>query len=151
MFRVYKWTGIPNNVITLLSSIMRKWKTRLEIWKDGEKSISRWIDIIHGLLQDDSYSHVGFCIPKIPVCKLLQESKWYHRRQPGKRDLKHTHSLLVYQKSHKILKDVNEMIAKAINDTSACYGVAKCTEVVFERRKMVKREIFKCWMKEWRF
>ena len=37
MLRVYKWIGIPDNVITLLSSIMRKWKTRLEIWKDGKK------------------------------------------------------------------------------------------------------------------
>ena len=37
MLRVHKWTGIPHNVITLLSSIMRKWKTRLEIWKDEKK------------------------------------------------------------------------------------------------------------------
>ena len=31
MHGVYKWIGIPHNVITLLSSIMRKWKIRLEI------------------------------------------------------------------------------------------------------------------------
>ena len=67
MLRVYKWTGIPDNVITLLSSLMRKWKTRLEIWKDGEKSIDRWINIMCGCLQGDSYSLVGFCIPEIPV------------------------------------------------------------------------------------
>ena len=41
MFRVYKWIGISDNVIKLLSSLMRKWKTRLEIWKDGKKSIIR--------------------------------------------------------------------------------------------------------------
>ena len=41
MLGVYKWIGIPDNVITLLSSIMRKWKTRLDIWKDRKKSISR--------------------------------------------------------------------------------------------------------------
>ena len=34
ILRVYKWTGILGNIITLLSSLMRKWKTRLEIWKD---------------------------------------------------------------------------------------------------------------------
>ena len=28
---------IPHNVITLFSSIMTKWKTRLEIWKDEKK------------------------------------------------------------------------------------------------------------------
>ena len=41
MLRVYKWIGIRDNAITLLSSLMGKWKTRLEIWKDGRKSTSR--------------------------------------------------------------------------------------------------------------
>ena len=34
------------------------------------------------------------------------------------------------------------MIVQASNDTGACYGVAKCAEVVFERGKMVKGEGF---------
>ena len=37
MLRVYKWTGILEKVITLLSSLMRKWKAILKTWKDGEK------------------------------------------------------------------------------------------------------------------
>ena len=65
--------------------------------------------------------------------------------QPEKRDVKLTHSLFVddskvYQESHKTLKDVNEIIVQAINDTDACYRVTKCAEVVFEREKMVKDE-----------
>ena len=36
MLRVYTWIGIPGNVIAGLSELMRKWKTRLEIWKDDE-------------------------------------------------------------------------------------------------------------------
>ena len=71
MLRVYKQIGIPANVITLLSSLMRKWKTRLEIWKDGRKNITRWIDIMCGFLQGDSYLPVGFRISEIPLCKLL--------------------------------------------------------------------------------
>ena len=60
----------------------------------------------------------------IPVCKLLQESKGYRMGQPGKRDVKRTHSLLVdhlqvYQESHKTLRDVNKMIVQASNVT--CY------------------------------
>ena len=60
----------------------------------------------------------------IPVCKLLQESKRCCMGQPGKRDEKRTHSffvddLKVYLESHKTLKNVNEMIAQANNDT--CY------------------------------
>ena len=33
----------------------------------------------------------------------------------------------------KRCKAVNEMIVQANNDTGACYGVAKCAAVVFER------------------
>ena len=50
--------------------------------------------------------------------------------------------LKVYQESHKTLKSVKEIIVQASNDTGACYGVAKCVEVVFERGKMVKGEGF---------
>ena len=95
MLRVYTWIGIPDNVITLLSLLMKKWKTRLEIWKDGRKSISRWTDIMCGFLQGDSYSPVGFCKSEIPVCKLFEESKGYRMGQPGKRNVKRTHCLSV--------------------------------------------------------
>ena len=45
--------------------------------------------------------------------------------QPGKKDVKRTHNLFfndlkVYQESHKTLKDINEMIVHAANDTGAC-------------------------------
>ena len=40
MIRVYEWIGIPRGVIKLIKELMRKWKTRLEIWSDGEKMTS---------------------------------------------------------------------------------------------------------------
>ena len=40
MIRVYEWIGIPRRVIKLIKELMRKWKTRLEIWKDDEKMTS---------------------------------------------------------------------------------------------------------------
>jgi len=56
-----------------------------------------------------------------------------------------THSLFVddfqaYQKSHKMLKEVNEVIVQASYDTGACYGVSKCADIVFEHGNMVKGE-----------
>ena len=65
--------------------------------------------------------------------------------QPGKRDVKRTHSLFVddlklYRESHKTLKDITKMIVQGSNDTGVCYGVAKCAEIDFERRKMMKSE-----------
>ena len=88
---------------------------------------------------------MGFCLSEVPVCKLLQEAKGYGMGQPGKREIKRTHSLFiddlkVYQESHKILKDLNETIVQASHDTGACYGVAKCAEIIFEKGKKVKGE-----------
>ena len=64
---------------------------------------------------------------------------------PGRRDIKRTHSFFVdnlkqYQENHKALKDVNEIIVQASHDTGACYGVAKCIKIIFERGRMVKGE-----------
>ena len=39
MLRVYTWIGIPRNAIALLSQLTRKWKTKIEIWKDSEKRV----------------------------------------------------------------------------------------------------------------
>ena len=53
MLRVYRWVGIPDEVIKLISNLMELWKTRLEIWSKGEKMTSRWINIACGFLQGD--------------------------------------------------------------------------------------------------
>ena len=124
---------------------MNKWTTRLDIWNEGEKMTSRWIEISCGFLQEDSYSPVGSCISEIPVCKLLQQSKGYRMGEPGNGIVHKTHSLFVddlkqYQESPKTLKDVNEIIVQATHDTGACYGVSKCAEIVFEHGKMTKGE-----------
>ena len=97
MLRVHNWIGIPGHVIRLLSELMGKWKTRLEIWSDGKKKVSRWIEIKCGFIQGDSYSPVGFFlyIRATSVCNLLQESNRYRMGEPGNRDIKRTHSLFV--------------------------------------------------------
>ena len=105
MLRLYKWIGIPDEVIELISNLMELRKTRFEIWSKGEKMTSRWIKISCGFLQGDSYSPVGLC--KIPVCRLLQESRRYRMGPPGNRDASRTHSLFVddlkvYQESHEM-------------------------------------------------
>ena len=63
--------------------------------------------------------------------------------QSGKREVKWTNDLFtdnlkVYQESHKILENINESIVQASRDTGACYGVAKCLKIIFERGKMIK-------------
>ena len=73
MLRVYQWIGVPDEVIKLISNLMELWKTRLEIWINGEKMKSSWINISCGFLQGDSYSLVGFCIRDISMLTTTAE------------------------------------------------------------------------------
>ena len=145
MLRVYQWIDVPDEVI---KNLMELWKTRLEIWSKGKKMTRRLIEgdsYSSRQVEGDNYSPVGFCISELPVCRLLQQSKGYRMGRTGSRDVSRTHSLFaddlkVYQESHEILRDVNEVIVRASHDTGACYGVFKCAEVVFRRGKMVRGE-----------
>ena len=95
MLRVYRWVGIPDDVIKLISNLMELWKTRLEIWSKGEEMASRRINIAYGFLQEDSYSPVGFCISEIPVCRLLQQSRGYRMGPVESRDVSRTQAYLL--------------------------------------------------------
>ena len=64
---------------------------------------------------------------------------------PENRGVSKTHSLFVadlkvYQESHEILRDVNEVILQASHDTGACYDVSKCAEILLERGWMDRVE-----------
>ena len=145
MIRVYQRIRIQRSMIKLIKELMRKWKTRLEVWSDGEKMTSQWMQILCGFLQGDGYSPVGFCISKIPLCILLQHSRGYRMGEPGNHIVKRTRSLFVddlnvYQESHNVLKNVNKIIVQASHDTRACYRVSKCMEIILEYGKMVRGE-----------
>ena len=111
-------------MIKFIKELMRKCKTKLEIWRIFEKMTRQWIQILCGFLQGDSYSPVGFCISEIRVCILLQHSRGYRMEEPGNRIMKRTNSLSVedlkvYQESHNALKNVNRITAQASYNTKA--------------------------------
>ena len=74
----------------LIEELMKKFKTRPEVWKDGQKETSRWISIKTGFLQGDSYSPVGFCLGKLPIRMLLRKTRGYRMGMPGRRTVKRT-------------------------------------------------------------
>ena len=43
MLRVYEWIDTLKNVAKLIYQLMRKWKTRHEMWNEWEKVTSRWM------------------------------------------------------------------------------------------------------------
>ena len=145
MVRIFTWMGYPSKLINVLKQLMDGWKTKLEVNDGGEIKTSRWIRILKGFLEGDSYLPVGFCLTEVPIEMLLDETEGYKLGQPGRRCIKRTHSLFiddlkVYQENHQKLEITNETIVKASIDTGACYGVKKCAEIIFRKGKMVKGE-----------
>ena len=53
MLRVYEWMGILKSVCKVIEQLMMRWKTRLEVFDQGKKVVSRWIEIKIGFLQGD--------------------------------------------------------------------------------------------------
>ena len=136
--------GVSKKLINVLKQLMDGWKTRLEVNDGGEIKTSRWVRILKGFLQGDSYLPVGFCLTKVSIAMLLDDTEGCNLGQPGRRCMR-THSLFIdyvklYQENHQKLEIANETIVKASMDKGACYGVKKCAEIVFRKGKMVKRE-----------
>ena len=106
---VYRWVGVPEKVVNVLSQLMERWKTRLEVTDKRKVKTSRWIKIRKGFLQGNSYSPVCFCLTEVPIAMMLEETDGYKIGKPGERDLKRTHSfsiddLKVYQENQNKLE-----------------------------------------------
>ena len=122
MLRVYEWMGIPKSVCKVIEQLMVRWRTRLEVFDQGKKVVSRWIKIKRGFPQGDSYSPVGFCLTEIPIAMLLKGTEGYRMGPPGNREVIRTHNLFidelkVYQENHARLEVANETIVQASLDT----------------------------------
>ena len=109
---------------------MMRWKTRLKVFNQSKKVVSRWIEIKRGFLQGDSYSPVGFCLTEIPIAMLLEWTEGYRMGPPGNREVIRTHSffiddLKVYQENHARLEVVNETIVQESLDTIVSRNVLK--------------------------
>ena len=115
LLRVCHWMSIPKNVIRMLSKLMSKQETKLEVWENGEKKASH---TEFGYLQDDSYSPLNFC--------LLKYSSVCYYRNLVNRYVKRTFSLFLddliciinlhgflYKDIQNYLKFVNETILQA--------------------------------------
>ena len=89
----------------LIETIMKLWKTSLEVKVRNRTVKSILIDIKKGFLQGDKYSPNGFCCSEMPIEMLLQETGGYKMGPSGNRNVKRTHSLFIddlktYQENH---------------------------------------------------
>ena len=83
MLRVYRWIGVPEKVVNVISKLMSRRKTKLEVAENGKTTRNREICIVRGFLQGNSYSPVGFCLTEVPVAKFMEDTDGYMMGQEG--------------------------------------------------------------------
>ena len=77
---------------------------------------SRRINISSGFRQRDIYLPVGFCISKIPVCRLLQQSRGVQNdpHQKTEMSVKHIAYLLMIERCIKKIMRYSDMSMKLL-------------------------------------
>ena len=73
MDMVFEWMGFHGSVCKLLQCLRHGWKTRLEVFHNGEVQKSRVIRFLRG----DSWSPVGFCLTEVPLSMMLEKTRGY--------------------------------------------------------------------------
>ena len=84
MARVYQWMEVPKKIANVIIELMGCWKTRLEVTEDGKVLTSKTINIRKGLQQEESYFMVGFCLAKVSVLMLIEDTDEYIMEQNEK-------------------------------------------------------------------
>ena len=69
--------GIPEKILKVLRKLMGGWQTRLEIKENGKVKTSRWISILKGFLQGDSYAS-GILLDRDANCYDAERNRSLH-------------------------------------------------------------------------
>lgn len=72
--RTYRWM---ERVVKVLSRLMERWKTRLEVSENGQVNISRWINVRRGFYQVITTHQSSSICPKYRLlcCWMVQIQK----------------------------------------------------------------------------
>ena len=95
MLRVHELIGIETNVQNVIKGVMKIWKIRVDVRNENQLLRSQWIGIKKEFFQGNLYSPTQFCCTEIPAMTLHEESDGYKLGNPGKREIKCTHSLFI--------------------------------------------------------
>jgi hypothetical protein len=143
--KCFQMCGIHETVVEILQQLQSVWKTRLEIWSEGEVERSTQIKFKRGFFQGDALSPVGFCITEIPLGILLSQMPGYGMGLPNQRDIKVNRfyfidDLKLIQGSEADLIRANKVVGTVSTAMGMRFGIAKCAEIIYKRGKMVKGE-----------
>lgn len=144
LLKVLRMHGICEQIINLLESLMRAWRTALLV-RSGDRLIeSTPIKIKRGIFQGDTLSPIWFCLALNPLSMLLNNTKYGYTIDKT-RNTRISHSLYMddlklYASSSEQLRRQLEMVSVFSESISMQMGIEKCAVIEVKRGKIQDSE-----------
>lgn len=144
VLEIYK---IHPTIITFLSTIMKTWRTNLNLHINDKYLKTDEISIRRGIYQGDSLSPLWFCLALNPLSSMLNATK-YGFKVTADRNISCIISHLLYMDDIKIyaanqqqMRQLLEIIQKFSNDIHMEFGLNKCKTLNIEKGVIIGGDV----------
>ena len=132
----------PPKITHFILSLMKKWKTSLNISAQGETISTSLIEILNGLFQGDCPSGLLFILCLLPLSWLIKTSKIGYAI--GRRNQRTLISHLLFMDDIKLyanninqLRNLLEIVSKFSSDIKMNFGLEKCSILNIQKGKLI--------------
>ena len=132
----------PPKITNFISSLMKKWKTSLNISAQDKSISTSLIEILNGLFQGDCPSGLLFILCLLPLSWLINTSKIGY--SIGRRNCRTLISHLLfmddiklYANNMKQLRNLLEIVSKFSDDIKMNFGLDKCNILNIQKGKLI--------------
>ncbi|XP_055846222.1 uncharacterized protein LOC129912125 [Episyrphus balteatus] len=141
LIEVLKIYHIHPKVISFLTHIMSKWKTCIEMFKNGTLLKTKEIPIKSGIFKGDYFSALWFCIAINPLSNMLNSSKYGFKIKSNNSEFKINHLLYMddlktYASTKAHLNYLLEIVNMFSRDLKMEFGLSKCKTLSIVRGKI---------------
>lgn len=143
LIQVLKIYKICPTIVQLLETVMKDWKTQLQISSGGRVIKTEEIRIKRGIFQGDSLSALWFCVALNPISRTLTDTGYGFNIKAGRHNFMLSHllymdDLKLFTATRKQLETVLKLVHKMSEDVGMEFGIDKCRTVTVERGRLIE-------------
>ncbi|XP_052756188.1 uncharacterized protein LOC128201893 [Galleria mellonella] len=136
---------IHPNIIALLESTMKHWKTKLKLINGSNIIQTADIPIRRGIFQGDALSPLWFCLALNPLSQILNESDAGLKISSDENETKLSHLMFMddiklYSNDIQTLHKLADLTQTFSNDIYMQFGVDKCKSLTISNGKIINAE-----------
>lgn len=136
---------IDPKLVNFISSIMKSWRTTLQITTIEETLTSQTIEIKNGIFQGDSFSALWFCVALNPLSSILKRSKKGYTIKAANVEVKFDHlfyvdDLKLFASNKEDLNHNLQLTKTFSDDINMTFGHDKCKTCCIIKGKVQEDE-----------